>query len=479
MRYLKSLGIIVLSTLFINPSISQEQLGLRLESYSGVNSLSINPANNLTNAFTWDVNLVGAGVFGQSNYGFIYDTNIPEIIRLLPEGGDLASNYTSESQYPTDILIADFYDDNRKKYAVGSATVIGPSFSVNLGSGHTFGVFTNLRTVVSAQQVPPSLNYYFFDRQPFGESFNVAPFIAAGMSWSELGINYGRRIEMNSGNLDVGVSLKFLNGYEAFFLNNETSFGLTQLPGDTLIFDSPIFEYGLTTSNASGDDPTLSRNGGGLAFDLGAVFTIDGYEGESYKWKFGAALLDIGKINFTKNAQSHRIQGITGFSLPSGDYDNLDDVDDVLELLSEQALGSSSASLAGRNFDIWLPGALSLQADYNFMPHLFVNATLIQRLPYKRNAIKRGNLFAITPRFEHRWVSAMLPVSLYNYDKLRVGAAVRLAFITIGTENLTSFIGRSNFTGSDIYFAIKVNPFKLGLNLGGGGRGKGVKCYEF
>ncbi len=479
MRVLKGFALIAFSFLFIQSSFSQEQLGLRLESYSGVNSLALNPANNLTGAFKWDINLVGAGAFGQTNYGFIYNTNISEIIRLSPNG-DVASNYTSESQYPSDMLIVDFYDDSKKKYLNGSATILGPSVSVKLESGHTFGVFTNVRTAVSAQGIPSALNYYFFDRQAFGEEFEIAPFIGAGMSWSELGINYGRRIEMASGNLDVGGSLKFLNGYEAFFMNNNKSFGLTQFPGDTLAFSNPDFEYGLTTSNATGEDVSLSRNGGGVAIDLGAVFTIDGYEGESYQWKFGAALLDIGKINFTKDAQSHKIDGITSFSIPFGDYDNVEDVDDVLEMLSEQSIGTPGASLQGRNFDIWLPGALSLQADYNVIPNVFVNATLIQRMPSKKNAIKRGNLLAITPRFEHRWLSAALPVSLYNYQKLRVGAAIRLAFISIGTENLTSFIGKSNFTGSDIYFAVKVNPFNIGL--GGGGRirgGKSVKCYDF
>ncbi|MFT5168245.1 MAG: hypothetical protein ACI8P3_003486 [Saprospiraceae bacterium] len=471
--------ILVFSFLTINTSIAQEQLGLRLENFSGVNSLSLNPAANLSGAFSWDVNLVGGGVFGETNYGFIYQTNVSEIIRLLPEA-DAAYNYSSEIQFPGNTLIYDYNDNDRKKYANLSTIVMGPSFMIKLASGHSFGVFTNIRSAISAQQVPRELNYYFFDRTALGEEFNIKPFTAAGMTWSEVGVNYARRMETNIGNLDIGASVKFLNGYEAIFINNEKSFGLTQLPGDTLSFANPDLSYGLTTSNASGEEFNLNKNGTGLAFDLGAVYTIDGYE-DTYQWKFGAALLDIGKINFNRNAESHKINTAQTFSIPTGDYDNVEDVDDILTMLSEQSLGDPSTSLKDRKFDIWLPGALSLQADYSVLPNVFVNATLIQRLPYRQNAVKRGNLLALTPRFEHRWLSAAIPVSLYNYNKLRVGAAIRLAFLTIGTENLTSFVGSANVTGSDIYFAIKVNPFKVGFNRGGGSskKGKNVKCYEF
>ncbi len=73
----------------------------------------------------------------------------------------------------------------------------------------------------------------------------------------------------------------------------------------------------------------------------------------------------------------------------------------------------------------------------------------------------------------------MLPVSLYNYSKLRVGISARLAFITIGSDNLSSFFKQSELTGSDIYVGIKVNPFKLNLSGRGRGNNKPVRCYQF
>ena len=123
-----------------------------------------------------------------------------------------------------------------------------------------------------------------------------------------------------------------------------------------------------------------------------------------------------------------------------------------------------------------------MQADYALVPYVYLNGLLVQRVPFGNVSLSRGNLLAFTPRFEHRWFSAALPISLYNYSDMRVGAAVRLAFFTIGSENLGSIIGNDNFTGTDLYFALRINPFSLGFGNWGGWssrRGKNVKCYEF
>ena len=108
-----------------------------------------------------------------------------------------------------------------------------------------------------------------------------------------------------------------------------------------------------------------------------------------------------------------------------------------------------------------------------------MNATLIQRLVINQPAVERGNLLAITPRYESRWISAFLPISIYNYQKVQIGAAVRLGFLTIGSDDLGGFIGKSNLNGMDFYAGLKINPFQLGWGNGGGGKGKAMPCYEF
>jgi len=460
------------------PLLAQQQLGLNFENYSGINSVLSNPANNLTSQFKWDINLVSLGVFAENNYAYVGNTNL---IHLLKNSDNVlfAPDLDSDFQAGANDLIADFYNDDRKKFFSFSTQVMGPSFMVKLASGHSFGLFTNVRAVSNAQSIPASLGYYQFEGQPLGEPIEVPPLKVAGMAWSELGINYSFSIPMENGILGIGANAKLLNGYEGFYFANEQTTTIRQLQGDTIMMEGANFHFALTDGNANDSGEfQLSRNGGGFGLDLGAIMTIEGF-GAPYKWKFGFSLIDIGKITFSNNIQRHAFRNNETVSIPTNDYRNLsNDADGYLQRLSQDVLGDSLASQVDGSFEVWLPTALSLQADYMIQPHLFVNAAIVQRMPMGSNALKRDNILAISPRFEKRWLGASLPLVLYNYADFRMGASLRLAFITIGSDNVTSLFGKSDFTGTDFYFALKLNPFKL--NFGGGkSRGKGVKCYSF
>ncbi len=473
-------SILVFFGILISFHISaQEQLGLRIENYSGINGVLLNPTHNLTSPFAWDVNLIAVGQFVDNNFGYVNTTRLIELAKNA-ENIEPAGDLNEDQQPSQDALVFDFYDNNKKKFLTATTNIMGPSFMVNLNSGHTFGLFTNGRVAVSAQSIPGNLNYYEFNRTSFFEYIEADPFTIASMVWSELGLNYAYRGTTVDGSFGIGANVKFLNGYEAFVVKNNQTTSFAQFPGDSLHFTGANFDYAFTNSNTSGEDFNRQKNGAGVAFDLGAMFTIDSGD-NTYLWKFGAALLDIGRIKFTKNAQRHRIITDSLFTLSSTAFENADDVMELTNTLSIQSLGDSLASSSANQFSVWLPTALSLQADYTINPLFRVNATLIQRIPIGEFAIKRGNLLAITPRFEHRWLGAALPISLYNWQQLNLGLSLRLAFLTIGTENLGSIINRSDFTGTDFYVALKINPFKLNIGggIGGGGGKKGIKCYDF
>ena len=85
MRPIKTLLTTCLLLLCLNFNLkAQEQLGLRTDSYSGINSIMLNPANFISSQFKWDVNLVGVGLFLENSYGFIHNTNLLDIARLFP-----------------------------------------------------------------------------------------------------------------------------------------------------------------------------------------------------------------------------------------------------------------------------------------------------------------------------------------------------------------------------------------------------------
>ncbi|MEM1319961.1 MAG: DUF5723 family protein [Bacteroidota bacterium] len=476
--------VILLMMLTIHQLEAQEQIGLRTDNYSGVNSLLLNPANNLTSKFSWDVNLISFGHFTENNYAFIRNTNLIDILKNTDNIRPM-TDFENESQIDPDVLILDYFDDNRNRYASTLTTITGPSFMVNLDGVHSFGLFTNVRTAVSAQKIPASLSYYNIERTALGDPIDIPAFQVAGMAWSEIGLNYAYGQPTARGELGLGISLKFLNGYEAFFFENQADISFTELPNDTFSFSQAAVEFGLTTGNTDGEDFNRERNGGGLAVDLGFTYTLDGSE-DSYLWKFSAAIVDFGRIKFNNSAELHRLELSNAVSIDGTDYNGFETVEDYTNTISEQVLGDPTASLVAREFSIWLPAALNLQADYNIAPNFYAHALLVQRLPINLlgNTIERNNLLALTPRFEHRWFGASVPVVLYNWRDFRIGMSARIGFLTIGSDNIGSITRRSNFTGTDFYVGLKVNPFELFSGDGGvpgwrPSKGKNVKCYQF
>ncbi len=385
-------------------------------------------------------------------------------------------------------MVLDFFQDTRSRFASVLGTVMGPSFMVNLESGHSFGLFVRGRAEVGLRGVPNSLSYYAFEQVLEGEEFRLDRFKGAGMTWTEIGVNYAREFFTDQGIFGIGANLKLLNGYEAFYVDNKSDFLIARFPGDSIAVSDLELSYGFTTSSADTESVNPQRNGRGVGIDIGAIWTIEDGP-DDYRLKFGVSILDLGRITFNRNLQNHDIEvsGSDGFD--ADDFSSVSNATDATELLSELLLDDPLESTNSRNFGIWLPTALSVQADAKIAPLVYANATWVQSIPMPGPAVARNNLLAVSPRFEHRWFSLALPVALHNWQDFRVGTSVRLAFLTLGSDNLGSLVGRgSNFTGTDFYLALKVNPFQMnfgggkkGSKSGGRGRGKGknVRCYEF
>jgi len=468
----------------LNMLSAQEHLGLRTENFAGVNGILLNPAANLTSPYRFDINLFSAGFFAENNYGHIRNTHLFHIMKNSRDPSNILNGVYSDIDIPTEDswLVYDYFDNEKRKYASASFHALGPSLSIKINNGHSFSLITGLRGMGSTHRIPFKAAFYYIDRIPFREPIDIEPINAAGMVWGEVGLNYAASIPTYQGRLGIGITAKYLIGLEAGFVSSPQTLQITQFPDDTLVLNNAILDFGFTDANTNtAVDPSVGQNGKGIGVDIGAIMTIEGDEAP-YQWKFGVSILDLGKVNFNTNAQLHQIvqpQDTLLGILPLNDFNGRDDLSEYVELLSEYTLRDSFASQVGSSFAIGLPTALSLQADYQFYSGFFVNAIWMQRLKFNPQTIGRDNLFAVSSRYENRWLSGSLSLVLRNYQKLRLGFSARLAFFVIGTENLGSWIGKSTFTGTDIYFGIKINPFRTGPWEFSGGKGKGVKCYDF
>ena len=482
---MRILNTLILFLFLSFPILSQEQIGLRLDNYSGVNGLMINPTQSVTSPFRWDLNLISGGFNAQSNYGYLKESSLLDFYR---NGETVVAQRDIENGgvAPANAIIAVANNSDKNKYFSTFGFGTGPSLMINLESGHSLGFFTNARFGFSTHDIPDAISFDRFYDTPYFDFVGVESFHMAGMAWAELGLNYAFKFPTYDGYMAIGANVKFIQGYEAAFFQTSAVNPTAQIPGDTLLFQSLTADYGLTTSNLSVADfpddasPSATINGGGIGIDLGYSYIYEGDE-DNYKWKLGASLLDLGSINFTKNAQVHDLRNDT---LQFFDQEKYQEglVEDRIKLLSFETYGDSTASLEARNFRVALPSALSLQFDYMLVENVYVNALLVQRLALGGSAaLRRNNLLAVSGRYEHRWFGGGISISALNYKQVAVGLSGRLGFLTLGTEDVGSLFGKRNLNSTDFYLGFKINPFDIGLNLGGGGggRGKNVKCYEF
>lgn len=471
---------------------AQEQLGLRLSNYAGINSTVLNPAYHGTTPLGWDANLVEGALYLNNNYAYLRSTSISRLIRERAKlEYNLVSDFTEADPPGPNNIVVDFYRFNRSRnlYAMGS--VMGPSFFVRLGPRHAIGLLTRARFVASARSVSNGLSYYQYNPKPFFQDINVPPFRMAAAGWGELGFNYAYTQPTYNGQLTAGITIKALQASEGAYWRNEERFFLQKLPNDSLASNSVNFSYAYAGYSLETDTYTPQRNGGGFSVDLGVAYTIEGNSEAIYDWKFGASLVDIGWLNFTENARAHQVTVDNPVAISTAAYldiQGLNEGEEYIEYFSYQILNDSSASTRGSEFQMALPAAFSLQASRSLGRLAYVDAVLVQGFPMGDAALQRGSMLSVVPRFEHRWLEAALPITLYDWRTTRIGLSLRLAFLTIGTEHLGSFISNNDLYGTDFYVGLKVSPFSLGKGDGWGGRrnrigdrkkrGK-VKCYEF
>lgn len=464
---------------------AQEQIGLRLGNYTGINAVHINPAWAVGSSFDWDVNIIAAGGFATTNYAFVENARLPQ----LWSGSDILwrPDLTSDVPIDSSALIADAFPGSNNRYAFGKTFITLPSVLFRV-KGHTLGISMRMRAEGAFPKVPGTLSYYALDTLDIGDRLIVDPFKGAAMAWSEIGLTYGNSFVIDSERrIDFGVSLKYLQGYEGYYFQNTNPIDLTWSLQDTATLQSLDARLGYATNiqfneDGSTQDYQFQRNGSGWSMDLGASYVIMDQQTGKPRLRLGVALLDVGKINFRSNAAAHQLRIDSSFLVNLNDYENIDTREELVTLASSQVFGDSSESLVADQFALWLPTAISLQADFAVHQNVYVSASWVRRLTVGEQGVQRANSLAITPRFETRALEAGVPMSWTNGRQFRMGTYVRLGPLTMGTDKLGGWLTKQNtLNGADFYVALKVNPFWN--NNGGKSRSRGksgqVKCYNF
>lgn len=476
--------IALLLTIPLSTSIrSQEMWGMVNSNFAGSAGLSINPSSLVNSKLYMDIHLVSGDIFVDNNYLYIHKEDY-SLFKMLR--GDAPAYGKNNNAF-------DRFINTERKNAYMNIRIQGPSFMLVQGD-HAFAFHTAFRSVLRLKSMPYEITNFLYEGLEYTPQHNINyrdyNFSLTNMEWTELGLTYSRVIHKRGlDRFTGGITLKYLSGIAGGYLNAR-SIDYVVLDDSTINVHNLDAEIGYSIPIDYQDNDVMLTDplfkGRGFGADIGFTFVRTKRVAESrtysklcrqaypdYYYRIGVSLMDIGMIKFSKNAQKQKFDNNSAY-LDRLDTLNYYNLSQITEYLSSMFYSDPDASLQGNSISIALPSAVSAQLDYQFRPDWYINASAVVPFPMGRIWIKRPYQLSLTPRYENWLYEVSLPVSLYDMKYPRIGLAARFAFLTIGTDKLGGFFGLSDFTGMDIYFAIKINFTKGRCPF----TGRATHCYN-
>ena len=469
-RYDLSIGfvrfVLIGLVLFIGKGLeAQQMLGLGFDNYNGAAGAALNPAF-LTNSKVYlDVNLITAGFFMENNMGYVDkdSTSFWELAQMIRK----------KSFQNKDVALISYQNHDKKNFTVYSRTQ-GPSVMIQKGR-HAIALGVAVRSLSTGTNIP----YQFVVSHGklsspvlLHKSFDDNNFSSASLSWAEINLNYAYDIiDRGDTKLSAGVGIKYLLGVSgAYLATKNLKFSVPD--SKTLDVKNYNGEIGFALPidyndyNKSNFNPVFKGHGFGL--DVGFLYTrlkTFTNRGEKrlcaspyadYIFKFGVSVMDIGGITYKHHTQVHK------FDNRAANWQEFDtiqnrSINSTMQMLSDVFYGSPNASLSDTAVFLSLPTTLSIQYDYHFEGNFYLGAYWQQPLRFRLKSIRMPPVLAVIPRYETRVFGASLPISVYNYEKIRMGVSLRFYSLTVGTEKLGTFLGIGDLTGMDFYFSMRFN----------------------
>lgn len=481
----------------------QEMLGIVNGNYAGVNGLMMNPAHPSGSVDFLNLNIAGAGVFVNSNYLFIHrkDYSFTGLFKVdINDPAYLYTYYYPSVQFTDSLHYLDYLKKTSLKRVFVNARVLGPSLMYRNGI-HTFSLVSGFRNNVSVDKMTYNTANFIFRGLDFVPqqdiTYTEGPYHVALLSWIELGLGYSCMFyEDDQRAFTAGITGKVLLGTAgAYGSVKDVTYNVPN--NDTILFDKLDCTMGFALPIDLSGGTELQTNplirGWGVGFDVGISYVRKGGSASrnalsavaaqdvaaDYRYRVGLSLLDLGKITFNQGVEVHEFSGVNNEMWSGLRGFHARSIRNFLNAASYNLLGDSTASLTDKNsFGIWLPAAVSLQADYNFGYHLFANLTFIQGIPLGAPSVRRSTLLALTPRYETRWYEVNLPLSLVDFRDPQIGLALRVYGLMLGTEKLGTFLHLTDVRGMDLYFALSL-PIGPGKNKWSGPRSKSGPCDSY
>ena len=469
---------------FVNLAFGQFQQGLRIGKYTSLYQMMLNPAAAPEGTA---INLIQGGVYANSN---IIGVDKANAFNLLPGKNGLVIVYPrGRVKYPEagiigvpDTLFGFFQDTLNRHFAYGSFVVEGPSAVVALNENFSVGLGMRVKGNLGAFNIPEGMIPFTHAAQPFYATYPIAPFNMSGVVYTEIPLTLGVKKIVGFNVLSIGTAVKFILPMMSAFVDSRNTLPISQRPSNNFNLTNVDGDMGFSvwSRNPINGKIKKSLNGFGMGLDLGGRLT----EGEG-RWFVGAALTDLGYVGFNKNSTTYNITS-TGVSAHSGSaYISSISKGNVIQagnLLSTDILGSSLAGVSGSDFKMLLPASFNFQGGMAIGNSFFISSMANIPLLRENKNIQSIETVMVMPSWESGFWAVKIPLTLSNRQLFYGGLALRAGPLTIGSDNIKSWVTKSSFTGSDFYFALQLPLFydNNKQSKGRGGKNSNLfRCYSF
>lgn len=435
---------------------AQQDPGISSSNYAGIRSAFLNPSSIADSKIQSDLNIISGGLVFDNNFVYIPKTSVPV----------LGFKKISNGAIHADLFYTRFDPQNPNKIynLTYSSDILGPSFQMTIAKKHVIGFTLAARMYSNITEVPGHLAQNAFSFLRENDLWNT-PFAVNGMTgnfanWFEYGFHYATTFySWDNNELSGGVTLKYLQGVSAAYIQKAT-FDYNIHDTTSLSFANANIVYGRTDYSSFGRirDYGDLNHGYGFGFDIGFELVHRASPGEAhYVYKLGISMVDIGKINYDRSSASYHLEGdsVTYQDWFHNTIRSNQQLDGALSAAFYN--GDSTKSKTASHFNMNLPTAISIQADWNVYKDYFLNLSIVKNTRNRSipGAI-RPDIYTLSPRWETKWYEVSLPLSLIYYGRLqpRIGLSFRVYYFFFGLESPWGILGLTDFERSEFYAGI-------------------------
>jgi outer membrane protein OmpA-like peptidoglycan-associated protein len=450
---------------------AQNYVGYNTSNYAGLNAINVNPANIVDSRFKIDINLFAFDFRLSNNY-----LGLSTDLFRLRNSPFADTTYNNRFQdFRTDYFRERDYNNMKQARAYQSLYMQGPSVAFNIGK-NSFAITTAVREFFFFDNLQPQTADFILDelRNPgnWNIDLNNQKFNAVGAVWTEAGVAYGREI-VNTGAHYVKAAahpkLTFAAASAYFYADNLV---LNFDNNDTLNVELSDIRFGY--SNNLRDSVILEKpygqsllNKTSFALDFGFIYEwrpkyadyADPKDSSKqvryknkYKLKAGFSVTDIGWLKFDRGTFGGNFDGAAvKWDLNSIDIQGI-------ESFGQLMADTFNMTTNREPYRLRLPTAFNYHIDYNVWKNVYVNfsgytAFNQNNAPQKTHAI---NYWCITPRFEHAWFDAALPMGIDGFGNFEVGTSLRLGPLFIGSSNVWNYLLGNRVRSLNAYAGLRV-----------------------